>query len=66
MAVLPPRICLSDSWHTEETIATMAAKTDQDRVQLQRQIDGTDCEIDRLVYDLYCLTDEEIRIVEGG
>jgi len=24
----------------------------------------TDCEIDRLVYDLYSLTDEEIAIVE--
>ena len=30
----------------------------------QRQIDATDREIDRLVYDLYDLTEEEIRIVE--
>jgi hypothetical protein len=30
----------------------------------QRQIDATDKEIDRLVYELYGLTDEEIRIVE--
>jgi hypothetical protein len=35
-----------------------------DRELLQRQIDATDREIDRLVYDLYGLTDEEIRIVE--
>jgi len=27
-------------------------------------IAATDCEIDRLVYDLYSLTDEEIAIVE--
>jgi transcriptional regulator of met regulon len=35
-----------------------------DRIRLQRQIDATDREIDRLVYDLYGLTEEEIRIVE--
>ena len=33
--------------------------------KLQRQIDATDQEIDRLVYDLYGLTEEEIGIVEG-
>jgi hypothetical protein len=31
----------------------------------QRQIDATDAEIDRLVYDLYGLTGEEIALVEG-
>jgi len=30
-----------------------------------RQIDATDAEIDRLVYELYGLTEEEIKIVEG-
>ena len=34
------------------------------RTNLKRQIDAADCQIDRLVYDLYNLTDEEIRIVE--
>jgi hypothetical protein len=33
---------------------------------LQRQIDATDGEIDRLVYDLYELTEEEIKIIEEG
>jgi len=33
---------------------------------LQRQIAATDAEIDALVYELYGLTDEEIRIVEEG
>jgi hypothetical protein len=33
---------------------------------LQRQIAATDAEIDRLVYALYGLTEEEIGIVEGG
>jgi hypothetical protein len=31
---------------------------------IQRQIDATDKQIDQLVYELYGLTDEEIRIVE--
>jgi hypothetical protein len=35
-------------------------------VRLQRQIDATDAQIDRLVYDLYGLTEEEIAIVEGA
>ncbi len=30
----------------------------------QRQIDATDRQIDRLVYELYGLTEEEIGIVE--
>jgi hypothetical protein len=32
---------------------------------IQRQIDSTDEEIDRLVYELYDLTKEEIKIIEG-
>jgi hypothetical protein len=31
---------------------------------IQRQIDATDAEIDRLVYDLYGLTTDEVAIVE--
>jgi hypothetical protein len=30
----------------------------------QREIDATDRQIDQLVYQLYGLTDDEIRIVE--
>ena len=41
------------------------AKTDHEKTTLQRQIDGVDQQIDQLVYELYDLTDEEIRIVEG-
>jgi type I restriction-modification system DNA methylase subunit len=41
-----------------------AAKTAHDKTALQRQIDATDKQIDQLVYQLYGLTDEEIRIVE--
>ena len=42
-----------------------AAKVDHDKTILQRQIDATDNQIDRLVYELYGLTEEEIRIVES-
>jgi hypothetical protein len=35
------------------------AKTEHDKTTLKRQID-------RLVYELYGLTDEEIEIVEGN
>ncbi|NQU25202.1 MAG: N-6 DNA methylase, partial [Candidatus Nealsonbacteria bacterium] len=38
--------------------------TSHDKTVLQRQIDATDRQIDRLVYELYELTDEEIGIVE--
>jgi hypothetical protein len=33
---------------------------------LQRQIGATDAQIDKLVYDLYELTPEEINIVEAA
>jgi len=42
-----------------------AAKTEHEKTLLQRQIDATDKQIDALVYELYGLTEEEIRIVEG-
>jgi hypothetical protein len=42
------------------------AKTPHDKESLQRQISATDREIDRLVYDLYGLTEEEIKIVEDS
>jgi len=41
-----------------------AAKSARQKEVVQRQIDATDAEIDRLVYDLYGLTEEEIAIVE--
>jgi hypothetical protein len=41
-----------------------SAKTPHAKTALQRQIDATDRQIDKLVYELYGLTDEEIRIVE--
>jgi hypothetical protein len=40
------------------------AKTPDEKTRLQRQIDATDHQIDRLVYELYGLTDRDIQIVE--
>ena len=40
------------------------AKMSHEKTAIQRQIDATDHQIDRLVYDLYGLTEEEIKIVE--
>jgi hypothetical protein len=42
------------------------AKSAAQKEIIQRQIDATDKEIDRLVYELYGLTDDEIKIVEEG
>lgn len=42
-----------------------AAKTDHEKTALQRQTDAIDRQIDQLVYELYGLTEKEIRIVEG-
>jgi len=42
-----------------------AARTAHDTTLIRRQIDATDRQIDRLVYELYGLTEEEIEIVEG-
>jgi hypothetical protein len=41
------------------------AKTEGDKNYLQRKCEQLDKEIDQLVYQLYGLTEEEIRIVEG-
>jgi hypothetical protein len=43
-----------------------SGRTPQEKEMLVREIEATDAQIDRLVYELYGLTEEEIRIVEGG
>jgi len=42
------------------------ARTDQQRTVLERQIEATDRQIDKLVYELYGLTEEEIAVVESS
>jgi len=40
--------------------------TPHEKEAVQRRIDATDNEIDRLVYELYGLTEDEVGIVEGS
>jgi hypothetical protein len=42
------------------------ARIGRERTVIGHQIAATDRRIDRLVYDLYGLTEDEIQIVEGG
>jgi hypothetical protein len=41
------------------------AKTPPAKTPIERQIHATDAEIDRLVFDLYGLTEEEMEIANG-
>ncbi len=47
-------------------VPSSKAKTPHEQESLQRQIAATDRQIDTLVYELYGLTEDEVRIVEGG
>jgi len=39
---------------------------DRDKELYERQIKIVDTQIDRRVYGLYVLTEEEVKVVEGG
>ena len=43
-----------------------ATRTPHEQSVLAAQIAAPDRQIDRLVYELYGLSEEEVRIVEGG
>ena len=43
-----------------------AATRELEKAVLQNAVSATDQEIDKLVYELYDLTPEEIRLVEGA
>ena len=42
------------------------ARMERDKELYERQIRIVDVQIDRLVYDLYGLTEEEVKVVEGA
>jgi type I restriction-modification system DNA methylase subunit len=42
-----------------------AARTPQEKEMLRGDVEATDAQIDRLVYELYGLTEDEIKVVEG-
>ena len=61
---VPPRLgFLVQQMHRLQKLSTRT-KLAHEVTALQRQIRATDHEIDQLVYELYGLTDDEIRIVE--
>ena len=41
-------------------------RMERDKEIYERQIKIVDAQINRLVYDLYGLTEEDIKVVEGG
>jgi adenine-specific DNA-methyltransferase len=43
---------------------THDARMERDKELYERQIRIVDAQIDRLVYDLYGLTDEDVKVVE--
>ena len=65
-AILEQLGCQTLNHLGEQRAKLASAKAPHDRTVHQSRIDATDRRIDRLVYDLYGLTEEEIRIVEGG
>lgn len=49
----------------EDAVALKRNLDDNKQAALQKRIARADEEIDQIVYELYGLTEEEIRIVEG-
>jgi len=41
-------------------------RTPQEQEMVRREIESMDVRIDRLVYELYGLTEDEVKIVEGA
>ncbi len=58
--------CIGSQWKACSTrhLKLSASQGEHERTLLQRQIEATDRQIDALVYELYGLTEEGIRIVE--
>ncbi len=42
------------------------ARISREKSVVRRRIEATDRQIDRLVYDLYGLTEEEVKVVEAA
>ena len=55
------KLSLAQKEEWEDYITAEQAKA----LEIKKQIDTTDREIDRMVYALYELTEEEVGIVEG-
>jgi hypothetical protein len=55
------KLTLAQEFEWEDFFTTEKSKA----LEIKKQIDDTDHEIDRMVYALYELTEEEVKIVEG-
>jgi hypothetical protein len=63
---LPTRVVGRNGAHCSgyQNICLAGGRTPTEKQMLPRQIETTDDQIDALVYELYGLTEEEVRIVE--
>jgi hypothetical protein len=52
-------------WKIRRALQIHNKRTPQEKESLAWEIEATDGQIDRLVYELYGLTEEEVKIVEG-
>ena len=63
-------MCVDKARHRGSLVERMlelqksSPRTPQDKERVKREIESTDKAIDRLVYELYGLSEDEIRIVE--
>jgi len=53
--------CMADG----QTHVEAVQKNEQLKTMISRQISGIDIAIDKVVYELYNLTEDEIKVVEG-
>jgi len=58
------RTCLADAGVAP--VPATCTKTDQEKRLVQQDIEATDVRIDALVYELFGLTEEEIKMVDGS
>ena len=52
--------------YSSRSASAVPAKTPHEQESLQHQIAATDRQIDELVYELYGLTEDEIRVVQDA
>jgi hypothetical protein len=62
----PPTSILDLVQRFDQNRESYTTSADQGKAVISRLIDDTDSQIDKLVYELYGLTSEEIAIVEGS
>jgi predicted nucleic acid-binding Zn-ribbon protein len=70
MGIVRPGTRRGNSWGLvrktgRESLFGLAVNNSEQKTRLQREIEATDRQIDQLVYELYGLTEEETKIVEG-